>query len=367
MSPQPPLNVSPPPSASLRDGPAGLPIVSLGAFPTPVHRLKHLGKALHHDSLWVKRDDVSGDPYGGNKIRKLELLLGQALCRGATAVATVGALGSNHVLATAVCASRVGLGSTAVTFPRPMSRAVIRTVLATATQGCRLIHLPSPALVPLAVATLRGTASLRGERLCWIAGGGSSALGTVGYVLAALELAEQVRAGELPEPAWLYVALGSGGTAAGLLAGLRIAGLGTRVRAVRVVPAMIIGARRTAALANAALELLAAAGWAHGAAPLRAADVEVIGDQLGDGYGHSTRASSAAVRLLRDAEQLACEETYTGKALAALVTDLGSGRIAPGDAALFWNTYSSRDIEALIAPGAHTGLPAAVRRALPWV
>lgn len=325
-----------------------------------------LGEALHHDALWVKRDDASAHPYGGNKIRKLEFLLGHALARGATRVATVGALGSNHVLATSVFARQVGLGCTAISFPRPMSAGVARTVLATASQGCRLIHLPTPALVPFAVSAVRTAAALRRERLCWITGGGSSALGTVGYVLAALELAEQVRAGALPEPAWLYVALGSGGTAAGLLAGLHIAGLRTRIRAVRVVPALIIGPRRTAALANAALRLLAAAGWDHGARPLAAGDLEVVGDQLGGGYGHSTRASAAAVRLIAETEGIPCEETYTGKTLAALVTDLGSGRIAAGAPVLFWSTYSGTDVEALVEPGAHRGLPASVRRSLPW-
>lgn len=344
-----------------------LPAVALATLPTPVERLEALGKALHHVDLWVKRDDLTGHPYGGNKIRKLELLLGQALADGATCVATVGAVGSNHVLATAIHARQLGLRCTAITFPRPITPPVTRTILATASVGARFVHLPTAALVPCAIPAVRAMAKLRGERMTWIAGGGSSPVGTVGYVGAALELAAQVRAGQLPEPAWIYVALGSGGTAAGLAAGLRLAGLATRIRAVRVVPGLVIGPRRVAALANETLDLLAASGLPHAVPRVRAADIDVVEDQLGAGYGHATRGSSAAVRLVRDLEAVPVEETYTGKTIAALVVDLGSGRVAPEEVALFWSTYGGNHVEELVVRDAVRLLPRAIRRSLPWV
>ena len=345
--------------------PCHIPYVPLATLPTPIQRAEGLEDALSHRSIFIKRDDLSGHPYGGNKVRKLELLLAAAQQRGAGEVLTVGALGSNHVLATAVYARQVGLGSRAVGFPRPLSDGVVETVLATRAQGTDLHLVPSPVLVPLAVGLCLARSSLRGLSPMYIPGGGSSALGSIGYVLAALELAEQVRAGQLPEPDRIYVTLGSCGTAAGLLAGLRLAGLRSRLVAVRVVPRIISNGHATVRLANATLALLARMGYHHGARRLTTRDLTVVHDQAGGGYGAPTGRAAEAIALAAQHGGLHLEQTYTGKTLAALVADGRSGRLGRDATVLFWNTYSSLPLGPLLpADASSADLPRAVRRAL---
>jgi D-cysteine desulfhydrase len=232
-----------------------LPRRALATLPTPVHRLAALGRDAGIAELWVKRDDRTGEPYGGNKVRKLEWLLADAIARGHRTVLTTGALGSNHALATTIYARAVGLrallcDSATDHRARPADAlldhaygATIHAVLLIAAARRRVIGL-----------LLRG--ALGRDRPYLVPTGGSSAVGTLGYVNAGLELAEQVRAGELPEPAAIVVPLGSGGTVAGLVAGLALAGLATRVIAIRVTDLLPPSAAFLARLATARSERL---------------------------------------------------------------------------------------------------------------
>jgi D-cysteine desulfhydrase len=313
-----------------------LPWRPLGVFPTPVERAPAFG-----DDVWVKRDDATGgESYGGNKVRKLEWLLADALARGRRSVLTIGGTGSNHVLATAIYAHRVGLAHIhAILFPQPASDDVIKKRDAFSALDVRVSRAIGKATVPFA-AIARVVASLAtgGGWPYTIGPGGSSPLGTLGYVAAALELAEQIRRGELPEPETIWVPLGSGGTVAGLIAGLRVAKLSTRVVAVRVVPYPWTTAGGARSLATRVTRLLARAGadLPSGADRFRASDLDVIHDQLGPGYGAPTDAAIAAVARARDAG-LTLETTYTGKTLAALLA-------ARPRRALLWNTYSPTTI-----------------------
>jgi D-cysteine desulfhydrase len=294
--------------------------------PTPVERAPTLG-----EHVWIKRDDATGGAaaYGGNKVRKLEFLLADALARGRRAVLTLGGTGSNHVLATAIYARAVGLEAThAVLFPQPHTEAVERRLARFRALGVRVARTPGKLSVPFA-GVARAIASLaRGHGAPYLIGaGGSSPLGSLGYVNAALELAAQIERGDCPCPRAIYVALGSGGTAAGLIVGLRLAGLAarTRVQAVRVVPAPWTSARQTASLATRTAALL-------GEPPVRTTDFDMVDDQLGRAYGQATPAADAAVARAAGAG-LALETTYTGKTLAALLA-----RDHRSDV-LFWNTY----------------------------
>ncbi len=315
-----------------------VPWRSLGRFPTPVERAPWLGPRV-----WIKRDDLTGELYGGNKVRKLELVLADALSRGRRTILTIGATGSNHVLATALYARSLGFAATyAVLFPQPASADVDRRLAAFRELGVRTTRVPGKALVPLAMATSSSASLAGGGGVPYVIGpGASSPLGTLGYVSAALELAGQIQAGDLPAPHAVYVPLGSGGTAAGLLLGFRLAGLAARVRAVRTVPAPWVTIGGTARLAARTASLLADAIPDRSAAAavrrlrFSAADLDGVSDQIGRGYGAPTPAGVAAVAAAATAG-LALETTYSGKTLAALMA------AQPQEAAhdvLFWNTY----------------------------
>ena len=272
-------------------------------------------------------------------MRKLEYLLGDARARGCSAVVTLGAVGSNHVLAAAVHAPRCGFRVRAAVYPRPSGRDTELAHRAALVRGAEVRIAPSRATLPAVAAALYARSALRGERPCWIPAGGSSAAGTVGYVAAAFELRRQIEEGLLPVPERVYLALGSGGTAAGLLAGFRLAGMATRVVAVRAARRSVANAGTVAALADATLARLARHGWRHGAAPFRATDLTVIDDHYGDGYGRSTPRAAEAVALAAETAGLILEETYTGKAMAGLIADLRAGAGAPRGPVLFWQTY----------------------------
>lgn len=336
-------------SALLRRWPtlaARLPRVALVEGPTPLAPLARLGAARGIPGLWIKRDDRTSPVYGGNKPRKLEWLLGSARAAGARAVMTFGGIGTHHGLATAACARAVGMRTILVLIPQPVTPHVRQCLLTDQALGAEL-HLASgvPDVVRRGLALL-ARCRWRGEPLAVIPTGGSSALGTLGYVDAALELAEQVAAGAMPEPDAIFVPLGSGGTVAGLVLGLRLAGLRTRVVGVLVTDILPPSPRRLRALARAAARRLAPE---VAPPPLALDDFAIDRDFVGPAYGAPTAAAEAARDLVRELEDVRLETTYTGKCLAAL---LARAATPPwrDRTLLFWNTFSSVDPAGVAGP-----------------
>jgi D-cysteine desulfhydrase len=295
----------------------GLPVLPLVGAPTPVEHFASLG-------CWVKRDDRTNPIYGGNKVRKLEFLLGDARARGRRAVVTIGATSSNDVLATAIHGGAAGLAVHAVVFPAAEDRSELFR-----SRGVGLTRVPGKSFVPLGVVG-RGAASLAaGTGLPYLIGpGGSSPLGSLGYVAAALELARQVDDGLLPAPATIFVPYGSGGTAAGLAVGLALAGLPSRVVAVQVVERPWASPDKLRRLAARIARLLAGLGVS-----VTPGKIDVAEDQLGPGYARSTPAADLAVARGGDAG-LTLETTYSGKALSGLLATSAPTPV------LFWLTYS---------------------------
>lgn len=289
--------------------------------------------------IWLKDDGRFASGGGGNKARKLEWTLADALRRRRTTILTFGALGTNHGLATAHHAGRHGLRTVLLLVDQPADdhlRGQLERIEAT---GARIHRTRGTARTAIAApwAMLR-YAGLRPPRLPYVlSAGGSSPLGSLGYVEAALELAAQVEAGELPEPAHALVALGSGGTAAGLALGLRLAGLRTRVIAVLVSDVLPLSERSVARLARRSLRLLRRRGARPEGAEIRPGDLDVERRWLGAGYGHRTPEAEAARELLA-AEGVGLDPVYTAKAMAAVLGLRAEGRLDAGPV-LYWHTY----------------------------
>jgi D-cysteine desulfhydrase len=346
--------------ALLRRHPAlrALPRAPLVPAPTPVEPLALPGAPA--GACFVKRDDRSCPLYGGNKPRKLEYVLGAARARGTRRLITTGGIGTHHGLATAILGRSLGMATTVVCVPQPLTNHVREQLSAMLAFGAEIRFARG---VPGAAAqTLRALAraALAGERPLLVPTGGSSALGDVGFVSAAFELAEQVEAGALPAPAEIYVPVGSGGTLSGLALGLALAGLRARVVGVLVTDILPPGRRRVTALARATLARLRRLDPSLPDVAPGALDFELTRAQLGAGYGAASDAAREAAALARDAG-LALETTYTAKCLAELLVRLRDGRARTP--ALFWNTYNAVDYRAH-APAAAPGpeqLPAALR------
>jgi D-cysteine desulfhydrase len=336
---------------------ARAPRVRFTTLPTPVERLARLGAEVGHPDMWVKRDDRSAILYGGNKPRKLEFLLGDALARGRHAVLTTGGTGTNHGLATSIFARHVGLRSILVLLDQPLTEHVRRSLLLDFAAGAELYYAKSVAGVAARAARALAAGTLHGSRPYLIATGGTSAVGNLGYVDAAFELAEQIRAGELPEPATVYVAAGTAGTAAGLSLGFALAGLRSRVVAVSVSDLMPPTSGKIAGLARRCLRHLRSLDEAVPAISIEPDRVRVEEGFVGPGYGSPTAEGKRVIALIRDSEGLGLETTYTGKCLAALLGDIERGALR-NEPVLFWNTYSSVD------PAGHLG-PLPDFRALP--
>lgn len=322
---------------------SALPWASLGTWPSPLTSL-----ALDGETLWVKREDLSHAVYGGNKVRTLEVLLGDARARGVTRVWAAGAYGSNHAVATLVHAPRVGLTAGALLFPQPMSAPARENLLASASMDAPLVAVPHVALLPWAMLSTWRAERRRGHRPWMMPPGGATALGALGALSAVFELAEQLAAHAAPPPSTIVVAAGSGCTSAGLLAGLALARhVGAWrwpvpvLHAVRVTPWPVTARMRIAALAARALALLERFRRGPALTMDRAAlarGLTVDGSQLGAGYGSATSAGDVATRAFARAGGPPLDCVYTAKAVAGL-RELARRR--GGRPLLYWSTKSA--------------------------
>lgn len=313
------------------------PRVHLTALPTPLEKLERLSAYLGGVNIYIKRDDLTG-LGGGNKVRKLEYLLGEALAQGADTVITQGAVQSNHVRTTVAAAAQCGLESYAV-----LERRIADTdarfeqtgnVLLDHLFGVRGLNFVDAgtdmnAAMEAEAAKLRA----RGKKPYIIPGGGSNLTGGLGYVQAALELLNQAAERHLRID-HVIVASGSGGTHAGLAAGLAAFSPLVKLTGVSV--------RQPVAVQTALIAGKAAAMAAHlgiNAAP--SGGITVDDRYVGPGYGVPVESTWEAIVLGARLEGLILDPVYTGKAFAGLLGLARTGALRPGDNAVFFHTGGS--------------------------
>ena len=325
--------------------------LNLADLPTPVSTAT-LEAPSGRQTIWVKRDDISSREYGGNKVRKLEYIFERARQRGARRVATFGAVGSNHALATAIFARQSGLGCTCFLTRQPPTPSIARTLNMHLQLGTEIVRL-SRSIDRL--ATLRRY--LHGRHSWVVPLGGSSWLGAVGFVNAALEIADQVRSGMLPAPERIYIANGTMGSSAGLALGLALAGLATELHAVRVVDDRFASPGRFLRLMRKTNDMLRRLDPSVPADLADRARLCWRNEFFAGGYAEYDDVTLAAVATAKDELELSLETTYTGKAMAALLHDVSLPHYE-GEPYLFWNTYNSRPLPATGArPSAEADIP----------
>jgi 1-aminocyclopropane-1-carboxylate deaminase/D-cysteine desulfhydrase-like pyridoxal-dependent ACC family enzyme len=338
-----------------------LPRIALAELPTPVKNAEPLARALGLKSLYLKRDDLSGRVYGGNKVRKLEFLFGRILRTGAKTVMTAGFAGSNHALATAIYGQQVGLRCVSLLMAQENAHYLRGNLLAAQQFGARLCHYQNLHDLRLGFLWQYGAAALRDRALPrFIPPGASCPLGIVGYVSAAFELREQIAAGLLPAPDVIYVPTSSMGTAAGLIVGLRAAGLKARVVPVRVIDENLSGSAQMRRLVDGTVSLLRRLAPAFPRVELTA-DWPIRDDCLGEGYARFTARGVEAAELVQRYAGITLDGTNSAKAFAALLDDAAQKRLRDATV-LFWNTYNSRDLSAIAAGGDYRRLPRGFQR-----
>ncbi len=302
-----------------------LPHVDLGVRETPVDEW-----TVDGITLLAKRDDLSAPALGGNKVRALELLL--AALPSGHSLLTVGPSGSTHALAVAQYGAQLGAATQVITWPQE-THDVARATASRLAALAQLTRARSTLDAYARVAVRRLRTDVR-----WIPAGGSSPLGAVGHVNAALELVAQLTRDAQPMPSAVVVPLGSGGTAAGLLTGFALAGVRTRVVGVRVVPRVVGNRWHVLRLARRTCALLSRLSGETLPA-IDARSLEVVDNVYGGGYGHETESASRAAALLRSSGGPRLDGTYSAKALDAA---LARARSAGDDSVLFWLTFDAR-------------------------
>jgi L-cysteate sulfo-lyase len=303
--------------------------------PTPLEPLRRLSEVLGGPDLWIKRDDCTGLATGGNKTRKLEYLMADALAQGADTVITQGATQSNHARQTAAIAARLGLQCHLILEDRTGYRhgdyRNSGNVFLDRLFDARLSEVPAGTDMDAAMAQLAGRLRGDGRKPYVIPGGGSNAIGALGYVTCALELVEQANNAGLAIDA-LVTATGSAGTQAGLVAGLEGARAGIPVLGIGVRAARPAQEEKVYQLAAQTAELLGVAG------AVARETVVANCDYVGAGYGVPTPAMIEAVTMVARAEGILLDPVYSGKAMAGLVDLIRRGHFRKGQKVVFLHT-----------------------------
>jgi L-cysteate sulfo-lyase len=310
-----------------------IPRLALGHYPTPLEKVSRLRTELGPNApkLYVKRDDLTGPGCGGNKVRKLEYVLAEAMGAGADTVITCGGVRSNHCRATAMLAAKLGLGCVLVQnqpgkpYPaKPASLAIEEWV------GARVVPIYDRTQRNSTMEQIAAELRAGGKQPYIIPLGASTPLGAMGYVAAVSELAAQMDAIELRQFDAIYFSSSSGGTQAGLSVGSELF-LRPGTELIGVSPD-----DSKASIQSTVGSIIETVGERLGAS--FDTGVTAIDDFVGDGYGIESEAGRGALRLVARSEGVLLDPVYTAKAMAGCIAAIREGRYAGKQNLLFWHT-----------------------------
>ena len=318
-----------------------VPKVKIGFFPTPLHRLDRLSEKLGVE-IYLKRDDLTGiSQFGGNKMRKLEYLMADAVKENADTVYTYGASQSNHAMQTATACNRMGL------YPLLFLTDIIGSDLSHPEGNILLDRILGAEihLEPLQGESIEETSrrvhqkakerisflEKEGRKCYEIPMGGANAIGSLGFAEAFVEVAEEFQLRGM-EADYLYHATGTGGTLAGLLAGKKLLDSKMRIMSIGVGIGGDGYKEKVMEMANETLELL------KREERVCDEDIEVFEDYYGEGYEVPSARGSSAIRLLAKTEGVFLDPVYTAKAFSGMLDHIENGIIEKGTRVIFWHT-----------------------------
>jgi len=321
--------------------------------PTPIDRLLELEKHLdiENGAIFIKRDDLNHETYSGNKLRKFEFICADAIKKKKKGMMTFGGIGTNHGLACALVAKEINppLKCDIFLADQPLTWHVQRSLLLFDYFGANLHYAKSYGILALKGLLFR----LFHPKYYFMLPGGSSLLGkgtplgTIGFMNALFELKSQIDEGSLPSLDAIFVAGGSTGTAAGLIAGCKVLGLKTKVYVTAVSDELFVNKKAIAKNCNKALIYLQKRDPKFPDIEVEDSDFELISGYLGSEYGIKTKRGQKAVDLVMKLEGydkgFKLETTYTGKTMAAMLDFLKKSE-NKSKKVLFWNTYNSNDL-----------------------
>jgi len=309
-----------------------LPRFPLAQLPTPIEKLPRLSRELGGPELLIKRDDQTGLALGGNKVRKLEFLVGDAVAQGADTLVTVGAAQSNHCRQTAAAAAKAGLRCELILNGKkpdvPNGNLLLNQLF-----GAREHWIDRP---QRAAKSRELAEQLRAQdRKPYVIGvGGSNGVGATGYVVAMIELMEQLRVSGQRVDHILF-GTSSGGTQAGIELGARITGFSGKLHGLSIDKNEPEHLEYESEVAQIAGECAAYIG---SDVRLTQSDVKVVYGYMGEGYGVVGELEREAIRLMARCEGIVLDPVYAGRAFGALVDLIRQGVFKRGETVLFWHT-----------------------------
>ena len=312
--------------------------VSLAHLPTPLEHLPRLSEHLGGPDIYVKRDDCTGLATGGNKTRKLEFSMGEAVEQGADTIITVGAIQSNHVRQTAAAACKLGMDCEVLLEHRVGQPSETYTtsgnVFLDRIFGANLREYPGGTDFDVEMAAIAEKVRAKGSTPYIIPGGASNTIGALGYVGCGIELLQQFSEQGLTID-HLVTATGSAGTHAGLAVGLRGSGSDLPILGIGVNAPQDVQEERVYDLAVDTAELVGAPGC------VVREDIIADCNYIGPGYGEPTESMNEAVLMLARFEGLLFDPVYSGKALAGMIDYVREGRFSKGQKIVFLHTGGS--------------------------
>jgi L-cysteate sulfo-lyase len=319
---------------------SSFPRVSLGHFPTPLEPMPRLAEALGGPQLFVKRDDCTGLATGGNKTRKLEFLMADALEKGADTVITQGAVQSNHVRQTVAAACKMGLGSYALLEQRLENAPEVYehsgNVFLDRLYGATIEHRPAGTDMNAEMEAIAERLRDEGRKPYIIPGGGSNAIGALSYVGCLTEIVEQAGAMGLKVD-HIVTATGSSGTQAGLVAGMAAMGLDIPIHGISVRFDKQTQEQKVYDLA------LRTADYMGTQEPARESVIAFDG-YVGPGYGHPTPSMVEAVTLCARTEGLLLDPVYSGKGMAGMIDLIRNKVFGEDEVVVFLHTGGSASL-----------------------
>ncbi len=330
-----------------------IPWVSVINSPTPIHKMEETSKELNHKEIWVKRDDLSHEIYGGNKPRKYEFVFADILKKNKKRILTQGAIGTNHGLATTVHAKKYGLKTHLFLVEQKLSQHVRENLLCHHYFGARLKLMKSNFRRKLAIKARL----LFDKKAYFVTTGASSPLGTLGFVNAAFEIKEQIDDGIIPEPDKIFVTVGSLATCAGLVLGLELVEAKTKVIGIGVTDPTWSSKKNTLDLAAKALALMRTK---DSSIPNVSNELEkrliVDHSYFGGKYGVPTKEAFEAIEIAHK-DELKLEYVYTGKTLSGLLDYIRQEKISKDEIIVFWNSKSFADLAPYVKKTKYKDLP----------
>lgn len=324
-----------------------IPWMNLTNLPTPIEELVGLEKELDFKGIYIKRDDITNPFYGGNKPRKYEYVFADAIKKNRRNILTLGAIGTNHGLAQTILAKKINdsnpnldLQSYVFLINQPLTEHVRKNLLLDLYYGAKLSYHQN--YFTLILSLIWTYITKRKSYFVWP--GAGRPLGTIGFVNAIFELNEQIKQNKIPEPDYIFVPVGTTGTAAGLLLGCELNQLKTQICGVKVVAGFSANTKNVINLSYKTYKLMKKYDKTIPTVSKSALSkrFKLFTEFFGGQYGMPTEEGKEAIELVKKSDNITLEHTYTGKTMAGLIAFIRENKNSlQGKTILYWNTLNS--------------------------